>query len=332
MFILQSSFAKSDKRLILAQKYFKTKQYTKSIYVLKKSYNFKKSRTIPASVYYLFGMNLFKLNRHSESIAYFNRMIKAGYLKSHIKTIKALKADEVDEDEVPKILKAVYFYMGQSYYALFLKSEKEIYSKNAKNYFRICDAVDFSDRCALFLENLSAKELYKQQSKYYYEFFLNAGLMYFQDSFSITNNTTSERIEILSNLTSICYGAGVRRTNAFRGYEFSGCAFSGSSTVQSQGGSKNYNQIGIPVSGILAEMGYFIKPDDNRTRLGLSIPLLYRSGQYQQPTGWTLEGAQQTYIGYMLNAAWEFSFLDLQMKFGKFGKNDLILLSTSINY
>lgn len=306
-------------------------KYLRSNQVLKRSYSLKNVKATPATVYYIYAQNLFKTGKYGQSINFFNLMIKKRYLKSHIKTIRAFKKEELDGDEVPRILKQTYFYMGLSYKALYEKSDKTVYLSKARRYLRICDEVDYSDRCSDDLDFLAEQEQLKKLSKNYYEFFVYAGRMLHQDKIYIKNDSTDEEIEVLSNNSSICYGAGLRLTNAFRGFEASGCVYSGNATVYGQG-SKNYKQSGVPIAGFMSELGYFWKPDDNKTRLGLSATMLYKSGNYSEPTGWTIRESKSNYIGYTLTAGHELSFFELQGKLSRFGDQSSYMLVAAFNF
>ena len=144
----QATFAKRSKKSSLIQKakvYHAKKQYKKSNAVFRKAYSFKRPRKMPVSVLYMVSLNYHKMGNHKSSLYYFNQLIKKAYLKIHVKVIKALKRDEVDEVKIPKILKASYYYMAMSYYALFNKSKRLANAKKAKRYFTICDEIDFNN-------------------------------------------------------------------------------------------------------------------------------------------------------------------------------------------
>ncbi len=332
----QSSSKKRSKRsssvIQSAAKLHKNKQFTKSNQLLQKKYNFKNLRKTPTIAYYLSGQNYFKLKKYRRSITFFNLMIKKKYIKPHILTLKALKKDEIDEDNIPKILKQAYYFMGLAYYKLYLKKNTPALLSKTKRYLKICNDVDFSDTCNEILDLIVTKEQNLELQKNRYEFFVYGGRLLHQDSFILSSDTTSEEIEVLSNNASICYGGGLRLTNAFRGYEASGCVYSGNSTVKSQGGSKSYKQSGVPIAGFISEFGYFWKPDNDKTRLGISASVLYKSALYTEPDGFSIDEMKKTSFGYVLTAGHELSLFELQVKLGRYGTQSTFSLNTAINY
>lgn len=314
-----------------AQINFKKKQFSKSLRALRKGYNFKKTKSIPPSALFLIALNYQKLNKHSEAIYFFNRLIKNVYLKRHIKVIRALKKDEVSEVRIPKTLNSAYFYLAQSHYAKFSKFEKLREARKAKKYFTICDESDFNDKCSDFLENINEKIQYSKKKKNNFEFFVYAGRLIFQDRITIEHTDSGTTGDIISNNTALCYGAGLRLGNAFNGYEINGCAFSGTTTVvgiASDGTTSNdYKQSGIPIGGLLVEGGYYIRPDNEETRLGVSLPIIYRSGVFSEPSGYTITDSKAFNFGIMFTAGLDVTYFELQTKLGHMGDANLLMLN-----
>jgi tetratricopeptide (TPR) repeat protein len=314
-----------------AQKSFKKKQYTKSLRSLKKGYNFKKTKRIPAAALFLIAMNYQKLKKYPEAIYFFNRVVKNNYRKKHIRVIRALKKDELDEVKISKTLGSAYFYLAQSHYGKFIKTEKYQDAIKAKKYFTICDDTDFNDKCADFLENINEKIEYSKKKKDNFEFFVYGGRLIFQDRITIEHTETGTTGDIISNNTALCYGAGLRLGNAFSGYEIGGCAFSGTTTVvgiASDGTTNNdYKQSGIPIGGILVEAGYYIRPDNEATRLGVSLPVIYRSGIFSEPSGYTITNAKSFNFGIMFTAGLDVSYFELQTKLGHMGDTNILMLN-----
>jgi hypothetical protein len=328
------SFARSSKKSIAIKKaksYHAKKKYKKSNRALKKVYLFGKPKRMPVSALYLASVNYHKMGNHKSAIYYFNQLIKKAYLKTHIKVIKALKRDEVDEVKIPKTLKATYFYMGMSYYALYTKRSRLTNAKKAKRYFTICDEVDFNDKCADFLENLTDKQDTAVKSIKKIDFYISAASLFFQDRVNLSSDSGGDNV-ILANNIALCYGAGLRYGNSYEGYEASGCVYSGTANVQDSSGEVNYKQSGVPIAGFLLEGGYYIKPVSDDTRLGVSIPIMYRSGLYQEPSGFSIEGAKEYKYGIMLNAGWEIWILEMQMKLGHMSDTNLFMLQGVINF
>lgn len=327
------AMARSKKKIVMkrAKVYHAKKQYRKSNATIRKAYSFKRPRRMPTATLFLVALNYHKMNNHKSALYYFNQLIKKAFLKKHIRVIKALKRDEVDEVNIPKVLKATYYYMGLSYYKLYSKTYRLANAKKAKRYFKICDDVDFNDNCSDYIESLAEKQEVAVKSIKQIEFFVLGSTMLFQDKVNLVSSTGENNTVIAQN-SALCYGAGIRYGNAYKGWEVQGCAYSGTATVQDDSSTVNYNQAGVPVAGLIMEGGYYIKPVSDDTRLSVSVPIMYRSGLYSEPEGFTIENAQETKFGLSLNAGWQVWFFEAQMKLAHMGDTNLLSLQGVINF
>lgn len=335
LFISTQIFAqtKGQKRFIsLASKAHAKKQYAKSNKYLKRAFNFKRTKRIPATVLYLYAVNLQKLGNHKNAVYYLSQMIKKQYLKKHLKVMKAYRDDEIDGDEIPKLLKATYFYIAQSHYAIFNKTKEKSYAEKAKKYFKICDESDFNDRCADFLENIEEKLNYAEKIKEEFEFFLYAGRLMLNDRIGIKDNSSGASASILSSADGVCYGAGLRLQNYFKGWQVSGCLYSGFAALKGEISGTQYKQLGVPVAGLYSEVGRYWRTDDQSTRLGLSVPLFYRSGLYSQPTGFTLEDAQKLSFGAALTMGFQLPLIELEIKLASMQESNLAFTNLVLNF
>lgn len=321
------AFARGSANFKKAQKSFKKGRYSQSLKYLKRGYNFKKSKSIPSSALFLIALSYQKLGKHKEAIYFFNRVVKNNYLRKHIRVMKALKKDEVDSVSIPRTLGSSYYYMGQSYYALFTQREKVSDAVRAKKYFKICDDTDFNDKCADFLENINSKIEYSKKKATSWDFFLYAGRLLFQDRLEIEPEGGGSSDRLIANNSALCYGAGIRLGNAFNGYQISGCAFTGVATIQNDLGSNNYKQSGVPIGGLLAEAGYYWLMDNESARLGLSLPVMYRSGVYSEPDGYTIPDAKAFNFGAMFSAGLKIPLVELEVKMGHMSYANILMLN-----
>jgi len=334
IFIGSSAFAQRNDNPYFkkAQVSFKKAQYNKSLKLLKYTYNFKKTRSIPPAALFLIAVNYQKLNKHQKSIFYFKRLIKNNYIKKHSKVIKAMKKDEIDDVEIPKILNTAYFYLGQSYYSLFSKTSKIQFAEKAKNFFKICDEVDYNEKCETFLESIDAKILFKKNMIKTYEFYMYAGRYIYQERLTIKNTTSGVIDELKANNNAICYGAGIRYGDLLSGYQVNACAFYGTASVQNIDGANIYNQSGIPFGGIHAELGKYIRLDEGRTRLGIALPVVARAGSYTEPIGHTIPDAATVKYGIVLSAGMQIPYIEFETKFALLEHTNMLILSAIINF
>lgn len=316
-----------------AQIYFKKQDYKNSLANLSKAYNLKRPKSIPRAALFLIGQNLQKLNMPEKSNYYFNQLIKHSYLKKHVQVIKAFKQNKTDEVEIPKTLGLTYLHLGINYHALFNRQDNLQSAEKAHMYYKICDDTDSNDQCSSLLEKINndiAANKLKQKS---YKFYIQAARYLFQDRVEIEETSSGLTSSLVSNNASVCYGAGLRYGSAIKGLDFSGCAFSGTTTVDgvasSQSGSNNnYKQSGVPIAGVLFESGYYYKFDLQKAHLAASIPILYRAGSYSEPTGFKINNMTDFNFGVSFTAGLEISFFEFQLKLGHMQNANSLMLNS----
>lgn len=323
----------------LAQKYFKRKDFSKSLSVLRKGYNFKKPNQIPTGALFLIAYNYQKLNKFSQANYFYNRLIQKIYYKKNKKVMLALKNDELGDVEIPKVLGKAYYNLGVNYYQIFKSSLNVQSADKAIIYLKICDESDIDDKCSDLLEEVqkAIKDAKLQQKKY--EFYVQVGRLLFQDRITV-DVSSGNSSEILSNNSSICYGAGLRYGSALKGYDFSGCAFSGTTTLQgtvtTPTEDKSYKQSGVPIAGMLLEAGYYFKFDEQKTRLGIYLPILYRAGSYSKPTDstytYTIDDEKAFKYGISVAAGFQIPIFELQLKLAHMEKTNLFNLNILYNF
>jgi hypothetical protein len=319
-----------------AQYLFTQKKYRSSIKMLRKAYNLKKTKRVPAKVLFLLGINHFKLKKYKSSNYYLGKLIKYHFRKKHVRVLRAKKKDTLDDLKVSRLQKSIYYYMGQNYFALFNKTKIKTYSKRSLNYLEICEELDYGDNVEELIEAVQKIKEDVIKKVNHYQFYASAGRILFQDHLVLTNTANSEEITIQSNNQGLCYGAGLRHGNAYEGYDFFGCLFSGTASVKNDGGSKNYKQTGIPVAGLYLEAGKYYRPYSEQTRIGFSVPLIYRDGSFSDTTdGTTIYSIKEKgsfHSALMLNAGWEISFMEIQMKQSLLGSTNIFLLQGIVNF
>jgi hypothetical protein len=332
------SARRSSKSLFVkkAQHLFIKKKYKSSIQYLRKAYNLKNTKKLPPKVLFLLGINNFHIKKYKSSNYYLSKLVKYYFRKNHIRVLRAKRKDTLDELKVSKLQKSIYYYMGQNYFALFKKTNLHQYSKRSLNYLEICEELDFGENVEELIETVQKIKEDAIKKVKHYQFYASAGRILFQDHLLLTNTANSEEITIQSNNQGLCYGAGLRYGNAYSGYDFFGCFFSGSTAVKNVGGSKNYSQSGVPIAGLYLEAGKYYKPYSEKTRIGFGIPVLYRDGSFSDATdGSTVYSIQEKgsfSSGLVLNAGWEFSFMEIQMKQSLLGPTNIFLLQGIINF
>jgi len=334
-----NSFARRGSKIYFkkAQIQFKKKHYTKSLSLLNKGYNLKNPKKIPASALFLIAFNYQKLRKYQKSNYYYNHLVKNVYKSRHKKVLKAYKKDAVDDIELPRTLGTAYLNLGKNFYAIFKKHGDFQSAKKARMYIKICDETDSADECSDLLEKINRDIKVSKLKRKRYEFYVQVGRFLFQDRVQIKETSSGVTSSLTSNNSSICYGAGLRYGSKIKGYDFSGCVLSGTTTVQgvaaSQSGTNNnYNQSGVPIAGMLVEAGYYYAFDQQKARVGASIPILYRAGSYSEPAGYTITDPTAFNYGISLTAGIQLPIIEFQMKLAHMDVANSLLLNFVYNF
>lgn len=320
-----------------AQKLYTKNKYKSSIKLIKKAYNTKKLRKMPAKAIYLLGINYFKLESYKVSNFYFSKLLQYYYKKKHIKVLRAKKKDTLDEVEVSRIHKSIYYYLGQGYFALYKKTNLNSYAARSIKYLEICEEYDCGDNVDELIEEVQKIKEEKRKLRKYFNFYVSAGRLLLQESLQLKGSQSSGTQEVQSNNQGLCYGAGLRYGNAYKGIDFYGCAFAGTTQLRyADSNALKYKQSGVPIAGLYLEVGQYFRPLADKAKIGYSIPFIYRSGNYSDATQgsetFSIQDPQAFHTGLIINASWEFSFMELQMKQSLLGSANIFLLNGVLNF
>ena len=334
-----SLYARSSSRAYFkkAQYQFKKKNYSKSLNYISKGYNLKKPKRLPTSVLFLTAYNYQKLNMYQKSNYYYNLILHSVYKTKHRQVLRAYKKNAVDDIELPKTLGITYLHLGKNYHNLF-KKRGDLHSGNkARMYIKICDETDAANECSGLLEKINKDIAQARLKKKGKEFYFQIGRLLFQDRVEIKESSSGITSSLTSNNSSICYGAGMRFGSSIKGYDFSGCILSGTTTVQGvaqseSGTNNNYKQSGVPIAGMLFEAGYYYKFDAQKARVGVNLPLLYRAGSYSEPVGYTITDPTRIHYGIGLSAGIQLPIVELQFKLSNLDMTNSLLINLLYNF
>ena len=67
--------------------------------------------------------------------------------------------------------------------------------------------------------------------------------------------------------------------------------------------------------------------NNEKTRLGLSLPLIYRVGSYSSPDGYTINNESEINYGIMGTAGMQLPLFELQTKLGHLNKSNLLMIN-----
>jgi hypothetical protein len=122
-----------------------------------------------------------------------------------------------------------------------------------------------------------------------------------------------------------------------KGWDFSGCVLSGTTTVEGTASSQSgtnfqYVQSGVPIAGMLLEGGYYYTFDQQKARVGVNFPLLYRAGSYSEPVGYTITDPTAFLYGISFVTGIQLPYIELQIKLAHMENTNSLLLNFVYNF
>ena len=244
----------------------------------------------------------------------------------------ALESETLEDLEVPDKLLRIYYRLGQIYYLYYTKTQNTVYFRAAEKYFKICEEKEhLDDNASTYLENLAAKQDLIEKKEFSWKWFASTGILNWQEKLILEDTTTGNQTKLLSNARAMCIGGGFRYTNAFHGFEAQACGFSGSAKITAAN-PVLYSQDGVGVSGFVLDSGYTIIAKSAKAAFTFSLPLFYRSGDYEQPTNYQILGKAQLSAGTMIKGRWELPVVDFVLSIGNLGWTNMFMMQAAYTF
>jgi hypothetical protein len=317
-----------------AKKRFKASDYSKTIEILKKHFNFKSYKT-PIGALQLAGYSYSKSKEYRACDTVFTTLIKRKYRKTNARILRRYKESRKSDavGKVPTTLAMYYYYKAHSIAQIFLSNYDQLdeamqvkYKKNALMYAKFSLEGEFEEEDPeQIIADINNFNLKKDSIKYKYGSFIGINYVTWRDKLTLVDSNGQESI-LISNSEGLCLGGGLRKYNAEFEYNINGCIGINNATVGANtDATVNYFQKNVPVIGAMAAVGLIWKPKTEGTGLGFHIPVMYRKGDYTNPAdissqfaGTTLKASSSISVGGLVEGKWNFVKWELSVKFGKF--------------
>lgn len=327
----------SSSYLKAAQKRYAKKDYKGAVKILDKKYNLNKPATLPVPALNMLALIYQKTGNFEQSSKMFLLVLAKAYRKDHARTIKAFQVGKLDKVNPPDSMLRIYYYLGQNNYFLFSKKKQTPYYKAAVAYFTIISKKGHLDaKASRYLASLEEKQEYIKKLEKNWSWHVSGGWITWQESITLVEKADSSNKEkIFSTNSGYCFGGGFRYSNIRHGYNVHACAYDGTANLkESPGSSFQYRQNNVPVNGLYISTGYFYRPMDDNSTIGLSLPMFYREGQYVDTTTREIEGSGQLSAGGIaLDAELEiYSDLSMYMNFANLGGTNLFLIQAKYGF
>ncbi len=145
---------------------------------------------------------------------------------------------------------------------------------------------------------------------------------YFVSLSYLTWNYDLELKDSSGNVTSLnskergpCLGGGYRKMNALWGIESSLCYAYLTATVGEDSNSIKFIQSDIPVDALMSMTSLIWRPKD-RVFVKFGIPLLFKRGDYNAPSGGRIDGEESFSFGYQFSGEWSFENISFAITLG----------------
>lgn len=319
-----------------AQKEFLKGKTDRSLQTLNKFYNLKQPHKLPSSVLNLLGLIYQKKKDFTLSSKLFHLVIRKSYRKEHNRVVKELNFDNLDDLDInPKLLR-IYYHLGQNYYYIYSKTNNFSYFNASRTYFRICDKKShLASSTKRYLNSLNEKLDYVQSLEKTITFYANAGGILFQETITLVNKSDDkDEVDLVSNNEGVCVGGGMMYGNIKHGWDVYGCFYSAAAMISNTvGSSVQYKQKDVSVTGLYMSPGYYYRPYDKLSSIGLSVPLFYRQAEFSDTDNYSVKAKGQLSAGIAIDAKWGFTEnWSIDMRLSNMGSTNVFINSVSYRF
>lgn len=319
-----------------AQKQFLKGRPDTALKTLNRFYNLKQINKLPPSVLNLLGLIYQKKKKYRLSAKLFHLTIRKKYRKQHNEVVRELNYDNLDDLKINSKLLRIYYHLGQNYYYIYSKTDNFSYFNASRTYFRICDKKGhLASSTKRYLDSLNEKLEYVESLEKTISFYANAGGILFQEPITLVNkNDDKDEVDLISNNNGVCVGGGMMYGNIKHGWDIYGCAYTAAATITNAvGSSVQYKQKDVAVTGFYMSPGYYYRPYDKLSSIGLSVPLFYRTGDFSDTENYTVKAKGQLSAGISIDAKWGFTEKwSIDMRLSNFGSANTFINSVSYRF
>jgi tetratricopeptide (TPR) repeat protein len=313
--------------------FYKQKQYSKAAKYVQYSIQKDFRGRAPGKVYAILGMSYWSTKNYSQARQAFLMAISKQYFKVDNKLRQQFQGEGFDLDDVPKGLLNLYFKIGSTHYITGMKKNNISELERSRFYFAATEEFEYNEeRSSKILSAIDKKIEYINKLEFNWNGYLTVGNISWQETLNLRqNNGTSN--PILSTVSGLCAGGGLRYENGFYGYKVDGCLAIATANLKKKPSAPigEYNQRGVIVTAQVINGGIFFKSSGGGASYGLSGMVFNRSGEYTIPSGYTMPGARQINLGVSLDSHFELPWdLELDLQVANLG--NVNLFSMRFNY
>ena len=296
--------------------------YEKSNEILEEAH--KKMDEAPNNVVELRALNLELMGQFNKALDDYTALIKKNFSAENEKTIKAYKKGEKKISSVPDKLLFYYYKRGQLYSQLYQRDyykisakERKTYKDRSEIYTKICQSANYNEEYTADIasKQQSFEELVEQKS-YKTSWFISGALISWKDQVQMDSNSGSDIVKLDSAVMGQALGLGMRVHSNFYEMVWELQMILAKASMGEKEALINYSQNNVSVGGYLLGIGLLYRPTGEKIAFGVHPTVMYRTGNYQAPNGYFFPEKTLIQPGYFVEGKWEFSWIDLVLKFG----------------
>ena len=186
---------------------------------------------------------------------------------------------------------------------------------------------ELEDAIILFEKN----DILYQSQKKTLSYFFSLSYITWNTTPTLKRETQSD-VDLFSEEKGPCLGAGLKYSNAYRGFESSLCyAFLDATISEDEDTGVQFNQNDVEVDAWFMQNNFFYKPNTD-VALKVGVPLILRSADYGDVASAEVEDEKSFYYGLSFGRSISFSKMSFEMNFGSIESFQSSFWSLGLSY
>lgn len=336
----------TKKAFSLAKRLTKARKHQKSQRILNRVFGAGRlDSSLPVGVLILAGENYYHLGLMKKAAKAYNVVLRRKLARKHKKTWRKYQKDKSADDieDIGLALSMTYNFVAimemEKYIAIYRRDRNDNalikLFERIKFYAEVLLSVEYNDEVIeKKYEEIQRLHTLREKLRFKHSYYALYSIVSWRDKLKLNFEDGTE-VDAFATQVGNCIGGGYRKYNLRWSYNFSACLLAGIGNVKgdatatlADGSTVDYTQNNIPTFGIMLTPGAQWKPGE-KSSFGMSFPLLFRTGDYEQPSGVNeVSGTTIVSVGYLLETEWELTeATSLDFKFGQiFGLSSSIAM------
>lgn len=234
----------------------------------------------------------------------YKKLITQAHPKEHAEVMRQ-KDQAVIDSSIYQNTKLPYYYYKLAFLFIqqYRKTNEYTSKADRQKLFQLAEtSIVFAgkvskneDEIKVLKDLLGEKEQADIDQSYVRSWYAVAFLSSWQDHVYLYDANGSKTRLLTTNI-GLCAGGGRKWENIHYEFNMEGCLFRGNSTISSEAAITTYEQSSVPVTALFMGPGFYLKSWSESIKVGVQVPLFYRTGDWSLPgDGFTF--GKKTLIG-----------------------------------